>query len=294
MKRLLPVLLLSALMVTACKGRRISIINRELPARSAEKVLERALTSRQEPVRYYSAKADVELSMPDEQRSFKAHLRSVQDSAAWVSVVPLLGIEAARVLLTRDSLKILDKVNDRYFVGDTGSATKRFGVAPDIALLQQAINGTAIGLDPQERYRVDREDGHYVLTSREKRRFIRAAEDISPSDTLARDRDMRERRLERTLRKAEEKEAIVHRYYIEPDSFRVDRVQVVNLMNDRTAELRYEAWSGPDHRQLPTRIRITLSEPGRVVSARLDISRIDLEGPLQMNFRIPEKYEPMP
>lgn len=294
MKRLLPVLLLSALMVTACKGRRISIINRELPARSAEKVLERALTSRQEPVRYYSAKADVELSMPDEQRSFKAHLRSVQDSAAWVSVVPLLGIEAARVLLTRDSLKILDKVNDRYFVGDTGSATKRFGVAPDLALLQQAFNGTAIGLDPQERYRVDREDGYYVLTSREKRRFIRAAEDISPSDTLARDRDMRERRLERTLRKAEEKEAIVHRYYIEPDSFRVDRVQVVNLMNDRTAELRYEAWSGPDHRQLPTRIRITLSEPGRVVSARLDISRIDLEGPLQMNFRIPEKYEPMP
>lgn len=294
MKRLLPVLLLSALMVTACKGRRISIINRELPARSAEKVLERALTSRQEPVRYYSAKADVELSMPDEQRSFKAHLRSVQDSAAWVSVVPLLGIEAARVLLTRDSLKILDKVNDRYFVGDTGSATKRFGVAPDLALLQQAINGTAIGLDPQERYRVDREDGHYVLTSREKRRFIRAAEDISPSDTLARDRDMRERRLERTLRKAEEKEAIVHRYYIEPDSFRVDRVQVVNLMNDRTAELRYEARSGPENRQLPTRIRITLSEPGRVVSARLDISRIDLEGPLQMNFRIPEKYEPMP
>lgn len=294
MKRLLPLLLLPALMVTACKGRRITIINRELPARSAEKVLERALASRHEPVRYYSAKADVELSMPDEQRSFKAHVRSVQDSAAWVSVVPLLGIEAARVLLTRDSLKILDKVNDRYFVGDTGTASKRFGVAPDLTLLQQAINGTAIGLDSQERYRVDREDGHYVLTSREKRRFIRAAEDISPNDTLARDRDMRERRLERTLRKAEEREAIVHRYHIEPDSFRVARVQVVNLMNDRTAELRYEAWSGPETRNLPTRIRITLSEPGRVVSAALDISRIELEGPLQMNFRIPEKYEPMP
>jgi hypothetical protein len=293
MNRLLPLLLI-ALIATACKGRRITIINRELPPRSADKVMERAMAVQQAPVRYYSAKADVELSMPDQQRSFKAHLRSVHDSAAWVSVVPLLGIEAARVLLTRDSLKIMDRVNDRYFVGDTGTAARRFGLAPDLALLQQAINGSAIGLDPQERYRLDREDGHYVLTSREKRRFIRAAEDISPGDTLARDRDMRERRLERTLKKAEEKEAIVHRYHLEPDSFRVARVQVVNLTNDRTAELRYEERGGPEVNHLPTRIRITLSEPGRVVSALLTISRIDLEGPLQMSFRIPEKYEPMP
>lgn len=293
MNRLLPLLLI-ALVATACKGRRITIINGELPPRSAEKVLERALAAMQGPVRYYSAKADVELSMPDQQRSFKAHLRSVHDSAAWVSVVPLLGIEAARVLLTRDSLKIMDRVNDRYFVGDTGAAAKRFGLTPDLTLLQQAINGAGIGLDPQERYRVDREEGHYVLTSREKRRFIRAAEDISPGDTLARDRDMPDRRLERTLRKAEEREAIVHRYHIEPDSFRVARVQVVNLMNDRTAELRYEERGGPEVNHLPTRIRITLSEPDRVVSASLTISRIELEGPVQMNFRIPEKYEPMP
>ncbi|HRD51037.1 MAG TPA: DUF4292 domain-containing protein [Flavobacteriales bacterium] len=287
-------LLLPALIATACKGRRAVSVDRELPVRSAERVLERALAMRQSPTRYYSAKADVELSMPDEKRSFKAHLRSVHDSAMWVSVVPLLGIEAARVMLTADSLKIMDRINDQYFAGDTGAVRKRFGLVPDLALLQRALNGEAIALDSTERYRVDREEGHYVLTSREKRRFIRAAEDISPGDTLARDRDMRERRLERTLRKAEEREAIVHRYHLEPDSFRVARVQVMNLVNDRTAELRYEERGGPEMNHLPTRIRITLSEPGRLVSALLTISRIDLDGPVQMNFRIPEKYEPMP
>jgi hypothetical protein len=282
------------MVASACGSRRTVTVDRELPQRSAEKVLERALAMHQAPSRYYSAKADVELSMPDEQRSFKAHLRSVKDSAIWASVVPLLGIEAARVLLTPDSLKIMDRINDRYFVGDTGATRKRFGLVPELDLLQRALNGEAIALDSAERYRVDREDGHYVLTSREKRRFIRAAEDISPSDTLTRDRDMRERRLERTLRKAEEKEAIVHRYYFEPDSFRVARVQVVNLMDDKTAELRYEERGGPEAQHLPTRIRITLSEPGRVVSALLIITRIELEGPVQMSFRIPEKYEPMP
>lgn len=288
-------LLFLALPAAACKsGRPTALINRELPPRSAERIMERVLAARQPPVAHYSARASVELTLPDQTRTFKVHLRSTQDSAAWVSVVPALGIEVARMLITRDSLKVLDKLNDQYFVGDTGMAKARFGLPPDLALFQQAINGEAIGLDPQERFRSDREDGYYVLTSRARRRFVRAAEDISPSDTLARDRDMRERRLERTLRRAEEKETVVQRYWIDPDSFRVARVQITDLVHDRSAELRYEERGDAGIRHLPTRIRITLSEPGRVVSGALDISRIDLEGPFPMSFKIPEKYAPMP
>ncbi len=294
MTRTAIALLAAAALAVSCKTRRITVVNRELPARSAEKVLERALAMRQEPVRYYTAKADVDLTLAGQNRSFKAHLRSVQDSAVWLSVVPLLGIEMARVLLTPDSLKVMDKLNDQFFVGDTGAAKARFGLPPDLHLIQQAINGAAIGLDPHEKYRVEREDGHYVLTSREKRRFIRAAEDISPGDTLARDRDMRERRLERTLRKAEERDATVQRYWFEPDSFRVARVQIADLAHDRTAELRYEERGGPEALLLPTRIRITLSEPGKMASALLELSRIDIGTPPAMPFRIPEKYAPMP
>ncbi|MEZ4739243.1 MAG: hypothetical protein R2818_07760 [Flavobacteriales bacterium] len=46
------------------------------------------------------------------------------------------------------------------------------------------------------------------------------------------DKDMTERRLERTLRKAEEQEAIVLRYWIEPDSFHLTRVQIADLIRD--------------------------------------------------------------
>jgi hypothetical protein len=37
-----------------------------------------------------------------------------------------------------------------------------------------------------------------------------------------------------------------------------------------------------------------LSEPGRQATGVLDLTRIELAGPLQMNFRIPEKFTPMP
>jgi hypothetical protein len=289
------VLLLALLPFAACKsGRPLPLMNRELPARSAEKLLERLVANSQVDVRYYSAKAGVELTLPDGGKSFKAQIRSVKDSAAWVSVVPALGIEVARVLLTADSLKLMDKLNDQYFVGDTTAAKSKFGLQPSLSLFQQALLGLPIGLEPTEKYRNDREDGQYVLTSKEKRRFVRAAEDISPGDTLARDRDMGERRLERTLRRAEVKEAIVFRYWMEPDSFRLTRVQISDLARDQSADVRYEERSGPEGLNLPTRIRITLSEPGRQASGELELSRIELEGPLQLNFKIPEKYVPMP
>ena len=290
-KALIPLVLLA----TACKsGRPLTLINRELPARSSEKIIERVLEARTVPPRYYSAKANIEFAMGEDSRSFKAQLRCVRDSAIWASLIPALGIEVARVLITADSLKVLDKLHDQYFVGDTAASKKRFGLVPDLALLQDALLGIPIDLDPEEKYRIDREEGQYVLTSKEKRRFVRAAEDITPGDTLARDRDMGERRLERTLRRAEEKEAIVHRYWIEPDSFQVTRVQVVDLVHDRTADVRYEERGDDTQSHLPTHIRITFSEPGRMASGTLEISRIETEGPLQLNFKIPEKYEPMP
>jgi hypothetical protein len=287
--------LLALLFAAGCKSSKpIPLINPELPARSAEKLIERLVTAHTDTFRYYSAKASVDLELPDGGKSFKAQIRSVRDSAAWISVIPALGIEVARIMITPDSLKLMDKVNDQFFVGDTAAATRKFGLQPSLDLFQQALLGRPIGLDPNEKYRSDREDGQYVLTSKEKRRFVRAAEDISPSDTLARDRDMKEKRLERTLRKAEEKEAIVLRYWIEPDSFRVSRVQIADLMRDQTADVRYEERGGPDTHHLPTRIRITLSEPGRQASGVLDLTRIELAGPLQMSFRIPEKFTPMP
>ena len=295
MNRANAALILLVLASVACKsGRPLVLIARELPPRSGERVVERMLAADSLHPRYYSAKAAVDITIGEESKSFKAQVRSVRDSAAWISVVPALGIEVARVLLTTDSLKMLDKLHDQYFVGDTASARRRFGLHPGLSLLQEALLGKAIGLDPLEKYRSDREDGQYVLTSKERRRFVRAAQDISPGDTLARDRDMGERRLERTLRRAEEREAVVFRYWVEPDGFRVARVQIVDLVHDQTAEVRYEERGGAEIGYLPSRIRITLTDVARIATGTLELSRIETEGPLQLNFKIPESYEPMP
>ena len=215
--RLLPGLLV----VVACKSTRPAMdATRDPPARSPEKLIERLTAAQGTDLRYYSAKADVSVEGPDGSRSFKAHLRVVRDSAAWISVVPALGIEVARAVLGTDSLKVLDKLNDHYFLGTLDSAKARFGLQPDLALLQDAVYGKAIGLDPQEKYRADREDGQYVLTSREKKRFVRAAEELAPDSSDA--GGLTTKTTGTHPERAEDRDAVVTATG-RPDDFRVTR-----------------------------------------------------------------------
>ncbi|MBS1547470.1 MAG: DUF4292 domain-containing protein [Bacteroidetes bacterium] len=266
---------------------------RNLEQRSAAELLATLEHNGATAPRYYSAKADVSYKTNTDSKSFKAHIRLVKDSAAWLSVVPALGIEVARALLTPDSLLFMDKLHDTYWRGDTGEARRKFGMQPGLEMLQEALLGRPIGLDPAEKYRSDREDGVYTLTSKERKRFLRAAEDLSPGDTLPNDKDMREKRLERTLRKAGKKEAMVYKYWIDPDSMRTSRVSITDLAHDRMAEVRYAEWTTVEGTPLPATVTLSLSAPGQSVTGTLRLDRIQLHGPLNLPFHIPEKFKPL-
>ena len=63
-----------------------------------------------------------------------------QDSVIWVSVSKL-GIEAARVLITRDSIMILDKINRAYAVSDFATLSRQFSFSLSYPLLQAILVG---------------------------------------------------------------------------------------------------------------------------------------------------------
>lgn len=283
------------LSLSACRGSKPVTTGpaRELSPRNPGDLLDAVVAHKPERTAYYSAKADVSFKTDKESKSFKAHMRLVRDSAAWLSITPALGIEVARAMLTTDSLMLMDKIHDTYWVGDTMQAQAKFGVKPTLQIFQDALLGLPIGLDPTEKYRSDREDGMYTLTSKEKRKFVRAAEDLSPGDTLPKDKDMREKKMERTLRQAERKEAIVYKYWIDPDSMRVDRVLISDLAHDQQADVRYQERTTVDGRSLPTLVILSLSGPGQHATGTLRLDRIQLNGPLNLFFRIPEKFTPM-
>lgn len=100
--------------------------------------------------------------------------------------------------------------------------------------------------------------------------------------------------MERTLRRAVIKDAVVFRFWVEPDSFQVTRILITDLAHDQQADVRYMEHAGVNGRLLPSHVSLSLSDATRTASGTLHLDRIELEGPLQLPFRIPEKFEPMP
>ena len=63
----------------------------------------------------FSAKIDVDYQGTDGKKyNVNANLRMYKDSVIWISVTGLFGIEGLRAYITKDSVKILNKLDKIY------------------------------------------------------------------------------------------------------------------------------------------------------------------------------------
>ena len=84
--------------------------------------------------KWFSAKAKIEFDDLKNNQTATANIRMKKDSAIWISITGLLGIEGTRILITPDSIKLLDKLNSRYY-------------KKDISYLKQITNMTNLTFD---------------------------------------------------------------------------------------------------------------------------------------------------
>lgn len=75
--------------------------------------------------------------------NYRIHLK--KDSAIWIKL-SLLGIEGGRMLITPDSVKVLDKQNRRAFLKSTKEFTEQLGLNVSFAALQDVLLGNPAAL----------------------------------------------------------------------------------------------------------------------------------------------------
>src|SRR5215203_5326995 len=76
-----------------------------------------------------------------------ANVRMYKDSAIWISANAILGIEAMRVLVTKDSVKLLDKLNKTYSARSVDYLQEVTALPLDLIILQNLIIGNPVFLD---------------------------------------------------------------------------------------------------------------------------------------------------
>jgi len=202
----------------------------------------------------FSAKLKVSFQGRDGKRNdFNANLRMKKDSVLWLSVNALLGFEAFRVLITPDSIKVLNKM-DKVLQLRSMSYVQEIARLPfGFSEIQDLIMGNPIYFD-----------GRMISYKKEG-----GTVSILSVDDLFR-----------------------HLLTLDPEGFRALHSKLDDLdgVRARTADVTYGEYEKPDGMQFSTYRKITVSEKSKL-DIEMKYKQYAFNEALNFPFNIPKNYK---
>lgn len=204
--------------------------------------------------------------------SFKTHLRVRKDSAIWMSITPVLGIEMARVLITKDTVKLMNRVDKTYFIGDFEYINKMFGADLDYQMLEALLTGNSLDFERNEKIRssVDRKKNTYYISTEKKRKVRKEIKKDKPKIK-------------------QQSQAL----WLNPLSYKIEELLLSSPESKQSLTGKfsnYKEVETADNQLLPFTLffKLTAKTPS---SIEVEYSKLSTEKTLSFPFKIPSKYE---
>lgn len=218
---------------------------------------------------WLSAKFNTDVTIDSSKTSFGVSLRTRKDSAIWMSISPALGIEVARAIATKDSLKFINRLNSTYFIGDYNYISKLLHTELDFYMLQSLLVGNSVEFyEEDEKLRSAIDDHKYLLST------------------------IRKRRLKKVIERNKELKDPVQSIWLEPGTYKIARILFNDFGANRTFDAKFEHFEKIDSLYFPHKISFDIKAEKKI-SMSLEYSKITINKPLTFPFSIPEKYDPI-
>ncbi|HEX8313887.1 MAG TPA: DUF4292 domain-containing protein [Flavisolibacter sp.] len=203
----------------------------------------------------FTAKVDVDYKGADgKSHDVNANIRMYKDSAIWISLnATLLSIEGLRLLITKDSVKFLNKLEKTYAIRGIGFLQETTSLPLDLNTLQNLIIGNPVYVDSNvTRY----SSGNGLIT-------------VFSLGSL----------FKNLLTLNGVTHTVVHSKLTDVDPFR-----------NRTADLSYGEYETDKGLSFSTKRQIVVSERNRL-EIKLDFKNYNFDSEVTFPFSIPKNYK---
>lgn len=218
---------------------------------------------------WLTSKFSADVVTEDNKQSFTVSVRAKKDSAMWLSV-SVLGIEGARMLITQDSVRFMDKLNNKYFVGDYQYLSKLLNIDVDFETMQSVLIGNSMEFyDEDEKLKSGKDSTYYLLSTIKKRKLKKA--------------------LKENTENVANKE-LAQRIWLHPLTFKVYQIVINDFPNDRTFTANYSDFQVVDSSYFPFKANFVI-QAQKKINLDIDYSKVVHDKPQTMPFNIPAKYE---
>jgi len=223
---------------------------------------------------WLSAKISTRAEIEGKKHEVTIKIRLRRDSVLWMSVSPALGIEFARIMISKDSVKYINRLEKTYYTGPINYLNKLAPIDITFDVLQAVITGNSSvkfekhPKDKSEKFKASVNNGSYLLSTLNKRQY------------------------KKSLSGKKFQEIIVTRIWLDPSTFKIIKSETNNIASRKNVVVEYDEYKEVESQLFPHKVILNIRAQ-KSINVSLDYSRVSLEEGLKLPFSIPEKYDPI-
>ncbi|MBK8805122.1 MAG: DUF4292 domain-containing protein [Bacteroidales bacterium] len=261
----LSIFLLSFIFLS-CKRPEIALKNKELKNFNLNNIFD-TINASYINYEHFFSKISVESGFS--KYSFKGTLKIRKDSMIWVSVVPMMGIEAARIVITNDSIKILNRIQNQAILKDMSSIKNYLGIDINYKTLQSLLLNELLFLD----------------STYEKNEFSLDPKKASNRFQLVQYTDKEFKNL------SSKNDVLNHIFTVSNTNLRPSEIEIRNFSNSKNLKISYSEPSTTDSLQFPSSILINTVYDTAKIWININYLKVSILDSQDYKFSIPDGYK---
>ena len=259
---------MALLLLAACKTTK-KAVHSPLVIKTATELNQLALQN-EAKFEWINAKLSATILTKDKENNVTVNLRMRKDSVIWMSISPALGIEVARVLVTKDTIKVMDRLNSKYLLRNYAYINDLLQVMVDFEMLQSLLIGNNFSYLDEKKFKSSFVDGQlYVLSTLGKRKLKK---------TIVEDKEINK--------------GIMQDTWLEPENYKVVKMLIKDKKSKKELLANFQDLRMVENQRIPFVSTFDV-QSYKTVKIKIEYSKILLNKVQEFPFTIPEKYEKM-
>lgn len=213
---------------------------------------------------YLSAKLSISYQKGEKEPvQFRAQMRLKNDSIIWMSIVPAMGIEAARVVMTADSVKLLNRMKKNYVLGTYPLLDSLMHTSINYNMLQSLLLGKSVSY-PLTDSSVSINKQQYLLSMKMR---------MPAKNALSRFH------------------LLTQKMWLDPETFHIKELYLSESgMQNKDLHVFYDEYQNIDGRTIPLKMQIVIDANQKII-INITFKRTEIDVPHRFPFIIPRKYK---
>ncbi|MBE0648466.1 MAG: DUF4292 domain-containing protein [Bacteroidales bacterium] len=252
------------LLFSSCKTHR-SIIKQPIKVEGSEYLFSK-LKERELQFTTLSARFSADYKNGNQKYAFSGQIRIQKDTLIWLSL-SVMGLEGMRLMISQDSIKYINRLNNTYLIGDWYDLNKFLNTSIEYDILQSFLIGNDISFYEDGKFKATIDKNEYKLSTSARQKLKKYVR-----------------------RQDEEHNVFIQNIWLNPASFKITRADVKEIRKDNIKlDATYSSFEAIGTQLFPREMIYLITAENKIL-VDVTFSRINIDEPMKFPFSIPSKF----